>query len=533
MSSRDHIVRIFEILLAALLGALLTITVVRYREDRRIATAKYGDWRKLNLILDIVGRNYVDTIDLQGMTDAAVASALAELDPHSAYLPPVRHQAAQEELQGNFDGIGIQFNVPNDTAIVLEVIAGGPSEKAGLQVGDRILKVDDKVIAGVRFPQDSMVRRMRGPSGTKVTVTVSRGKETIPFEITRGKIPVHSVDAHFMVDDRIGYIRLTKFTRTTFVEFHEASQALKDEGMEHLIVDLRDNSGGYLDQAILLSNEFIARGDTILYMEGLHREREVYRADGRGDLLKMPLTVLISENSASSSEIFAGAIQDNDRGSVVGRRSFGKGLVQEPFDFTDGSGIRLTVARYYTPSGRCIQKPYEGYDYDIYNRYTDGEIFSRDSVRLDSSDVHYTKKGRIVYGGGGIMPDVFVPMDTTRASRFFIDCNRKATQMRFASRVFDRNIGRLSSIDNYADMDAFFASASLEENFRRFARSEDGITATDEEYMETLPYLLPQLKALVGRYSKLGENAFYKYYLPVDTTVEAALEAIGAPPTGK
>ena len=518
-------IRIAEVLLGVLLGVVLTLTVVRYRESRRILSAKYIEWRKLNLILDEIEKNYVDTIDQAGMTDAAIAGALAQLDPHSVYLPPVKRQQADEELAGNFEGIGIQFNVPNDTAIVLEVIAGGPAEKAGMLPGDRLLKVDDKVIAGVKFPQDSMVRRMKGPAGTKVTVTVLRAGEEIPFEITRGKIPLHSIDASFMVDDTTGYIRLQKFSRTTHKDFVEAYTALTEKGMHRLVMDIRDNSGGFLDQALLLSNEFLSRGDTIVYMEGLHRDREVYRADGRGKLKDVSLLVLISENSASSSEIFAGAMQDNDRGTIVGRRSFGKGLVQEPFYFTDGSGLRLTVARFYTPSGRCIQKPYDNYEYDIYERYTGGEIFSADSVKLNREDVHHTRSGRIVYGGGGIMPDVFVPMDTTRASAFYIACNRKATQMRFAADMFDKYRNQLREIDSYEGMDAFLRRIDVPGQFRQYALRRDGITVRDDEYADTLPYLEPQLNALVARYSKLGENAFYKYYLPVDNTVTAALQA--------
>ena len=519
-------IRIAEVLLGVLLGVFLTLTVVRYRETHRILSAQYVEWRKLNLILSEIERNYVDTLDQAGMTDAAIAGALAQLDPHSVYLPPVKRQQADEELAGNFEGIGIQFNVPNDTAIVLEVIPGGPAEKAGMQPGDRLLKVDDKVIAGVKVPQDSMVRRMKGPSGTKVVVTVGRGRDVIPFEIIRGKIPLHSIDAAFMVDDTVGYVRLAKFSSSTRKDFIQAYTTLLGQGMKHLMMDLRDNTGGFLDQALLLSNEFLSRGDTIVYMEGLHRPREVFRADGKGRLQDIGLTVLISENSASSSEIFAGAIQDNDRGTIVGRRSFGKGLVQEQFAFTDESGLRLTVARFYTPSGRCIQKPYDDYEYDIYNRYTGGEVFSADSVKLNKEDVHYTRGGRVVYGGGGIMPDVFVPMDTTSASPFYIACNRKTTQMRFAAAMFDKYSKQLLAIDNYRDMDAFLKRIDVPGAFRRFALNRDGIMVSDAEYAETLEYLQPQLNALVARYSKLNENAFYKYYLPVDVTVTAALKSI-------
>ncbi len=524
--------QIIQVVLGVVIGALITLSVVRYRDAKHLIDTRYSDWRKLNLVLDMVEKNYVDTLNREGMTDAAIVAALSKLDPHSVYLPPQELEASQEELAGNFDGIGIQFNVPNDTAIVLEVIPGGPSEKVGLMPGDRLLKVDDKVIAGVKFPQDSMVRRIKGPSGTKVTVTVKREGEIIPFGIVRGKIPMHSVDAAFMLQDSIGYLRLAKFSRTTFRECHEAALKLKEEGMKHLIFDVRDNSGGYMDQALLLSNDFLDKGDTIVYIEGLHRAKEVYRADGRGDLQEMGLTVLISENSASASEIFAGAIQDNDRGRVVGRRSFGKGLVQEPFFFSDNSGVRLTVARYYTPSGRCIQKPYDGsrdYAYDIYYRYADGEVFSADSVKLDTTDVHHTRSGRLVYGGGGIMPDVFVPMDTTRASDFYIACNKKATQMRFASAIFDKYSRRLQAIDNFRDMDIFLNNINLKVEFSQYAKTVDNIHCTEAEWDESEPYLLPQLKALISRYSKLGENAFYKYYLPVDYTVENAVKLINNP----
>lgn len=519
--------QIIQVVLGVVIGALLTLSYVRYRDANHLIKTRYSDWRKLNLVLDMVEKNYVDTLNREGMTNAAITAALSQLDPHSVYLPPQELEASQEELAGNFDGIGIQFNVPNDTAIVLEVIPGGPSEKVGLMAGDRLLKVDDKVIAGVKFPQDSMVRRMKGPSGTKVTVTVKRGSEVIPFEITRGKIPVHSVDAAFMMTDTVGYLRLSKFSRTTYKECHEAALKLQEQGMKHLVFDVRDNSGGYMDQALLLCNDFLSRGDTLVYIEGLHRAREVYKADGRGALQDVGLTVLISENSASASEIFAGAIQDNDRGKVVGRRSFGKGLVQEPFFFSDNSGVRLTVARYYTPSGRCIQKPYDGardYAYDIYYRYAEGEVFSADSVKLDTSDVHRTRSGRLVYGGGGIMPDVFVPVDTTRASDFYIACNKKATQMRFASAMFDRYARRLSAIDSFEEMDKFLEGVNLKVEFPAYARKQDGIRCTEAEWDASAPYLVPQLKALISRYSKLGENAFYRYYLPVDTTVEVAMK---------
>ena len=512
-------------LLGIILGVLLTLVTSRILGLNKEFDGDYNRWRKLNLILQEVQNNYVDTIDMEGMTDAAVVAALAELDPHSVYLPPVELTESETELAGNFEGIGITFNVPNDTAVVLNPITGGPSEKAGLMQGDRIVRVDDKDIAGVKMPQDSMIRLMKGPKGSKVRITVSRGGTLIPFDIIRDKIPVNCVDASFMLNDTTGYIKLSKFTRTTYKEFTEAAESLVDKGMTRLIFDLRDNSGGYFDQSWKLANEFLERGDEVVYMEGLHRPRQNFDADGRGSLKNVLLSVLIDEGTASSSEIFSGAIQDNDRGVIVGRRSFGKGLVQEPVNFTDGSGIRLTVSRFYTPSGRCIQKPYDkDYAYDIYERYAHGEMTSADSMKVDTTAVFYTVKGRRVYGGGGIIPDVFVPMDTTKATTFYINCNKKATQMRFAQEMFDKYRGSLASIDDFEKLDRYLDEINLGSQFISYAERMDGIKLKKGEWEETEPYLMPQLKALVGRFSKLEDEAFYRFYIPIDDTIQAALK---------
>ena len=509
--------------LGVVLGVLLTLVVMNMLPDRKF-DGDYNRWRKLNLILQEVQKNYVDTIDMKSMTDAAVIAALAELDPHSVYLPPVELIESETELSGNFEGIGITFNVPNDTAIVLSAVPGGPSEKAGLMQGDRIIKVDERIIAGRKTPQDSMVRMMKGPSGTKVKITVSRDGTEIPFEIVRDRIPMHCVDAAFMIDDTTGYIKLSKFSRTTFKEFREASEKLLSEGMEHLIFDLRNNTGGYFDQALMLSNEFLEKGEEIVYMEGRERPRQNFDADGRGSLKDISLSVLIDEGTASSSEIFSGAIQDNDRGVIIGRRSFGKGLVQEPINFTDGSGLRLTVSRFYTPSGRCIQKPYDkDYAYDIYERYAHGEMTSADSMKVDTSAVFYTVKGRRVYGGGGIIPDIFVPMDTTKATRFFIDCNRKATTMRFASEMFDKYKGELAEIEDFDKLAAYLESIDLDSQFLEFADRVDGIRPAKGEWAESRVYMMPQINALVGRYSKLNDEAFYRFYIPIDDNIQTAL----------
>lgn len=511
-------------LLGIVLGVLATMVANKILEPQRKFDGDYNRWRKLNLILQEVERNYVDTIKMEKMTDAAVVAALAELDPHSVYLPPVELTESEEELSGNFEGIGITFNVPNDTAVVLSPIQGGPSEKAGLIQGDRIVKVNDRVIAGNKTPQDSMIRLMKGPSGTKVKITVNRDGVLIPFDITRDKIPVHCVDAAFMIDQTTGYIKLSKFTRTTYEEFTEAAAELVEQGMTRLIFDLRDNTGGYFDQSWRLANEFLSRGQEVVYMEGKNRSRQDFDADGRGKLQDIELSVLINEGSASSSEIFAGAIQDNDRGVIVGRRSFGKGLVQEPVNFTDGSGIRLTVARFHTPSGRCIQKPYdEDYEYDIFERYAHGEMTSADSMKIDTTAVYYTLKGRHVYGGGGIIPDIFVPMDTTKATKFYVECNRKATAVRFAQTMFDKYRGSLASINDFDTLDTYLEGIDLASQFLSYASEVDGIKPAKGEWEESSPYMMPQLKALVGRFSKLEDEAFHRFYIPIDDTIQAAL----------
>lgn len=518
---------ILTALLGVILGVLITLVATKILPEKKF-DGDYNRWRKLNLILQEVQKNYVDTIDMKAMTDAAVSAALAELDPHSVYLPPVELTESETELSGNFEGIGITFNVPNDTAIVLNAIPGGPSEKAGLMQGDRIIKVDDKFIAGKKTPQDSMIRLMKGPAGTKVKITVNRDGTEIPFDIIRDKIPVHCIDAAFMIDDKTGYIKLSKFTRTTYKEFKEASTKLLDAGMEYLIFDLRSNYGGYFDQALRLSNEFLQKGDRVVYMEGLHRPRQDFDADGRGTLKDVRLSVLIDEGSASSSEIFAGAIQDNDRGTIIGRRSFGKGLVQEPINFTDGSGIRLTVSRFHTPSGRCIQKPYDkDYAYDIYERYAHGEMTSADSMKVDTTALFYTVKGRRVYGGGGIIPDVFVPMDTTKATQFYIKCNKKATPLRFASAMFDKYKSSLSQIDDFNQLKEYLENIDLGAQFLQYAADVDGIKPAKGEWEESKLYMMPHILALVGRYSKLDDEAFYRFYIPIDDTIGTALNHSG------
>lgn len=497
-------------LLGVLIGALSVLTYTKLSENSHRLHSEYNDWRKLNLIMKCIDDNYVDDVDRSKVTDAAISAALSALDPHSIYMKPEHLKASEEDLSGQFEGIGIQFNVPNDTAVVIEVIPGGPSEKIGLMAGDRLIRVDNKDIAGVRFPQDSMVRKMKGPAGTKVTVTVERDGELIPFEITRGKIPTWSVDASFMVNDTTGYIRLSKFAMTTSQEVAVAAHKLLDEGMRKLIFDIRDNTGGFFNQAFELSDMFLPKDAPIVYMEGKHRARQDYKASGKGFMLDIPLVVLINENSASSSEIFAGAIQDNHRGTIVGRRSFGKGLVQEPFNFNDGSGFRITVARFHTPSGRCIQKAYEeDYDYEIYKRYGNGEMTSADSMNVDK---------------GGIVPDVFVPVDTTRASRFYLSCSKKATVMRFASSYFDSHKSELQAITDYDTLTAYLKKSPLESKFLNFAKVKDGLVPSPDEWKSEKAFVMTQVEALVGRYTKLNDNAYYHIWLQIDNVEKKAEE---------
>ena len=509
-----------------LIAAILISNAIKGRQQKVDVNSIDSEWAKLMVILKTMDDNYVDDIDHKKVTEDILPALMKELDPHSVYLPPTELQEAEESLQGGFDGIGIQFNVPADTAIVTSVITGGPSEKAGLQTGDRIIKVDDTVIAGVKMDQDSMVKLMKGPKGTKVKISVKRSgvNDLIPFNITRDKIPVNSIDVAFMLNDTTGYIKLSKFARTSYIEFLEAAAELRKEGMKKLIFDLRDNTGGYLDQALLLSNEFLSKGDLIVYMEGKHRKREDMYADGRGSCQNIELAVLINESSASSSEIFAGAMQDNDRATIYGVRSFGKGLVQEPVYFTDGSGIRLTIQRFYTPSGRCIQKPYaDDYDYDILHRYNNGELFNADSIKVDDSLKYTTKGGRTVYGGGGIIPDVFVPLDTVGSNDFYIKCNRLGLQNKYASSFFDGNSAALRAQTTLDDLNRFLDSRDIEGGFLKFAAANDAVP-TKEEWEKAKGYILTQVKALIARYSPLGDKGFYPIYLTTDKLVTIAAE---------
>ncbi len=515
----------------AIVVGLLLILIRRTVTDRRQAVKvdqTAASWNKLLLILNNVDENYVDTIDYNAVTEEAIATILSKLDPHSTYLPPEDLSKAEENLMGNFGGIGIEFNVPEDTAIVARVIHGGPSERAGLMEGDRVVTVDGRTIAGVSMPQDTMVKLMRGPQDSKVVIGIRRNGEAdiLPFEIVRGTIPQKSVTAYYMVNDTTAYIKIEKYARTTYQEFCLAMAMMKQQGATRAILDLRDNLGGFMEPAIKMANEFLPVGDLIVYLEGRHRRREDFYADGRGVFKDVKLAILINDNSASASEIFAGAMQDNDRATIYGRRSFGKGLVQEPINYSDGSGIRLTVARYHTPTGRIVQKPYndgDEYGLDIYERYAHGEMVSADSIRVDESLKFTTPGGRTVYGGGGITPDVFVPIDTTGVTDFLIACNRKSVIAKFGLKTADKYRSAMSSFTTMKQVDAFISGLNLSGEFLAFAASQ-GIRPAAGEWEESSAYILSMVKALVGRASPLDEEAFYTYWNSYDNVFRTVLE---------
>ncbi len=506
---------------------LILLIVVRYCQySARRTELQVNDhkWDKLLLILEQIDRNYVDTIDYEAVIERTLPALMSNLDPHSLYLPPQELKSADESLEGNFSGIGIEFNVPDDTATVINVVTGGPSERAGLLSGDKIVKVDGENIAGIKMNQDSMVARLKGPQGSVVNIEVKRDnlKELLPFSITRDRIPVNSLDVALMLNDTVGYMKLSKFAKTSHAEFAEAAEKLRSEGLKTLIFDLRDNAGGYLDQALLLANEFLGKDELIVYMEGLHRKRSDFHADGKGRMQDVKLYVIINEGSASSSEIFAGAIQDNDRGTIAGRRSYGKGLVQEPIYFTDKSGIRLTVARFYTPTGRSIQKPYsENYRYDILERYEHGEMMEADSMKINDSLKYVTPKGKIVYGGGGIIPDIFVPLDTAGVTDYLIDVNRKSLQIKYSARLADRYRQQLRKVGSMEDLRELLGRIDIGRGFRNYAAA-NGVPLPDvAEWRKSEEIIVTQIKGLFGRYSKLDDIAFYSYLLQIDNAIDA------------
>lgn len=486
---------------------------------------------KLNALLRIIDDQYVDTVNMGDLVEEAMPQILSELDPHSSYIPAKDLEAVNADLKGSFSGIGIQFTIQNDTIHVNSVIQGGPSEKVGLMAGDRIVEVDDSAFVGKIVTNSEAMKRLKGEKGSKVKLSVYRPgeKDLLHFTVIRGNIPVKSIDAAYMINEKVGYIKVNKFGETTYPELLIALAKLNQKNCEGLIVDLRGNTGGYMAAAIQMVNEFLPNNRLIVYTQGRKSPREDYNSNGTGSNQKMPLVVLVDEGSASASEIFAGAIQDNDRGTIVGRRSFGKGLVQQPIEFSDGSAIRLTIARYYTPSGRCIQKPYEKgkeseYELDLLTRYEHGEFFSADSIKQDETEVYHTRLGRPVYGGGGIMPDIFVPQDTTGMTSYFRMAANRGLIIRYTFDYTDQNRSTLQKYDTPEKMEAYLKGQNLLNKFAAWAEKK-GLKRRNNLMMKSRRLFEMSLYGNII-YNMLGMEAYVEYLNESDKTVLKAVEIL-------
>ena len=489
---------------------------------------------KLMQTIISVRNNYVDPIDLDTIYEKAIPKLLSELDPHSEYIPAKMFESVNESLEGEFDGIGIVFNAMTDTITVLSVIPQGPSDRAGVRAGDRVIRIDNRDVAGQGLSQDSMVRLMRGPRGSKVKLSVQRSSmdELVDINITRAAIEVHSVTAAFMLDKSagIGYLRLSQFSRTSHAEICGAMERLKDEGMKSIIVDLRGNGGGFLDQVVSILNEFLDRGRLIVYTEDRHGQRIDEYSDGTGRYTDVKIAVLVDELSASSSEILAGAIQDNDRGLIIGRRTFGKGLVQAQLPFSDGSAMRLTVARYYIPSGRSIQRPYTNgdemsYRMDLVNRINHHELFSKDSIHLDKSKEYRTSAGRVVYGGGGVMPDIFIPVDTTKVSDFYNKVWDANILYLYTLDFADHNRAKLDKVTTLEQLDKVLGEADIITDFLAYAEHH-GVTPSKEDLEASRSVLLTQIRAYIGRNVLDDESGYYYNIYPIDDVMLRAVKEL-------
>ena len=486
---------------------------------------------KLNALLRIIDDQYVDTVKMSDLVEEAMPQILSELDPHSSYIPAKNLEAVNSELRGSFSGIGIQFTIQDDTIHINSVIQGGPSEKVGLMAGDRIVAIDDSAFVGKIVTNNESMKRLKGEKGSKVKLGIFRPgeKDILHFTVVRGDIPVKSIDAAYMLNEKFGYIKVNKFGETTYPEFLIALAKLNQESCQGIIIDLRGNTGGYMVASIQMINELLPNKRLIVYTQGRKSPRENYTSNGTGSSQKIPLIILVDEASASASEIFAGAIQDNDRGTIIGRRSFGKGLVQQPIEFSDGSAIRLTIARYYTPSGRCIQKPYEKgkgeeYEMDLLTRYEHGEFFSADSIKQNEKEVYHTSLGRPVYGGGGIMPDIFVPQDTTGMTSYFRMAANRGLIIRYSFDYTDTNRNTLQQYDTVEKMVAHLKKQNLLEKFASWAEKK-GLKRRNN-----LMYKSRNLfeRSLYGNiiYNMLGLEAYISYLNETDNTVLKALEVL-------
>lgn len=524
--------RFIPILLALgiVIGIAIGVFYTNLYSGNRLGAIK-GSSNKINALLRIVNDSYVDTVKMEDLVEKTMPLILSELDPHSSYIPAQKLEEVNSELKGHFSGIGIQFTIKDDTIHVNSVIPGGPSEKVGLMAGDRIIEVDDSAFVGKKVTNTEAMKRLKGEKGTKVKLGIYRQgePETLYFTIIRGDIPVKSVDAAYLIDGKWGFVKVNKFGETTYPELLFALAKLNQQNMQGLIIDLRGNTGGYMAAAIQMVNEFLPANKLIVYTEGRKYPRENYTSNGTGSSQSLPIIVLVDEGSASASEIFAGAIQDNDRGTIIGRRSFGKGLVQQPIEFNDGSAIRLTIARYHTPSGRCIQKPYEQgkeeeYELDLLTRYEHGEFFSADSIKQNEEEIYYTSIGRKVYGGGGIMPDIFVPHDTLGMTSYFRMAANRGLIIRYAFDYTDQNRNKLQEYTNCDDMGDYLKTQNLLVKFSKWAETKglkrrNNMLITSRDLFET---------SLYGNiiYNMLGIEEYIKYLNKTDKTVIKAVEVL-------
>lgn len=513
--------------LCVVIGIIVGSFYSNHFSGNRLSIINTGT-NRINNLLHIIDDQYVDKVNLDSLVEDAMPKILTELDPHSVYISAKDVEAANQDLQGSFSGVGIQFVIRQDTIHVQNVIQNGPAERAGILAGDKIVMVDDQTFVGKEVTNQEAMKRLKGPKNTKVKIGVLRYGHSKPqsFVVTRGDIPIKSVSATYMIDDKTGYIRIKSFGETTYAEMLVALAKLGESGFQNLIIDLRDNTGGYLQSAVQMANEFLPKNKLIVYTEGRKSPRQDFRSDGHGSYKQTPLVVLINEGSASASEIFAGAMQDNDRATVIGRRSFGKGLVQKQIEFSDGSMVRLTIARYYTPSGRCIQKPYvhgetDDYAQDLMSRYEHGEFFSQDSIKHTGPKYH-TSNGRVVYGGGGITPDIFVPEDTTGFTSYYKQATMSGLILQFAFTYTDDNRPKLNNFKEMMELADYLKKQNLVDKFANYA-NDKGLKRRNLMIRKS-HYLLDRFINSRIIYNMLDEQAWLEYVNEDDATIREALK---------